>query len=135
MTDETGGFDAARFEAEIGQAGAALKALADGPGQVAAEALSRGFAAAGREIESALLRAAKTGEVSFDALFRRILDDLARVAAEAVIGGMGLPGGGRGGAPNVTFNLNGGGDGGLFVQQGRIGQMLASALAAGGRYR
>ena len=139
MTEAEGrGFDLARFEIDLAQAGASLAALANGPGQVAADALARGFAEAGREIETALLRAAKTGEVSFETLFRRILEDFARLAAEGVIGALGLPGAQRGSAPgaaSIVFNMTGGADGAsLFAQQGRIGQLIAGALKSGGRY-
>jgi len=136
MNTQNEGFSLTEFEIELGEAGAALKALADGPGRIAADALRDGFSEAAGEIERALLSAAETGELSFDTLFRRILDDLARIAAEWAItaAGLGTPAG-EGGAPlNINFNLSGGAETGLLQNQGRIAQMLTGALRAGGRY-
>lgn len=136
MTTQDEGFSLTEFEIELGEAGMALQALAEGPGRLAADALREGFAGAAGEIERALLSAAETGELSFDTLFRRILDDLARIAAEWAItaAGIGTPAG-EGGAPlNINFNLSGGAETGVLQNQGRMAQMLAGALRAGGRY-
>ena len=136
MTKQQDSFSLTEFEIELGEAGAALQALADGPGRIAADALREGFSEAAGEIERALLSAARTGEVNFDTLFRRILDDLARVAAEWAITAAGLgSAGGQGGQPlNISFNLAGGADTSVLQNQGRIAQMLTGALRSGGRY-
>ena len=139
MTTGQDSFSLAEFEVELGEAGLALQALADGPGQAASDALRNGFAAASEEIERALTNAAKSGELSFDALFKRILDDMARVAAEWAItaSGIGSADARPAGSPlNLTFNLTGGSDAGSVLKnQGRIAQMLTGALRSGGRYQ
>jgi phage-related minor tail protein len=67
------------------RAGAALEALANGPAQHAADAMSAAFERTGRSIESALTRAARTGELSFSAMADAILRDLSRIATERFI--------------------------------------------------
>lgn len=135
MTDDTR-FDAAAFAIDLGEAGQALIALAEGPGQIAADVLRDGFARAGAEIEAALLKAAESGRISFDQLFEAILADLARLAAETVLSATGL-GEARGAqAPGIVFNIAAGADaGGFLANQGRISQSLIAALSAGGRFR
>jgi UDP-N-acetylenolpyruvoylglucosamine reductase len=143
----TGGFDAERFEIELGQAGQALIALAQGPGQVAADVLGEGFGRAAAEIEQALVRAARTGELSFERLFRDILEQLARLAAQAVIEQAGLGGGAGGGAGlaggalNLTVNMGagagtgtGGLPGGAATSRAQVAQAVLVALRAGGRF-
>lgn len=138
MTESNTSFSLTEFEIELGEAGAALRALAEGPGRIASDALRQGFTAASEEIERALISATKTGEISFDTLFKRVLDDLARIAAEwaITVAGIGSPGGGQASGPlNFTFNLGAGSDAaGVLQNQGRIAQMLTGALRAGGRY-
>tara|TARA_R110002096_G_C14202214_1_gene689061 strand:+ start:11 stop:544 length:534 start_codon:yes stop_codon:yes gene_type:complete len=76
-----------RIEANAERAGAALRALADGPGREASETLSRAFERAGSSIENALTRAARTGEFSFSAMADAILRDLSRLAVDRFISG------------------------------------------------
>jgi phage-related minor tail protein len=71
----------------IGGAGDALQAFTDGPAKQAADAIGEGFERAGQRISSALERAARTGEFSFRRMVQSILNDLARVAINKVIGG------------------------------------------------
>jgi phage-related minor tail protein len=75
------------IEANAERAGDALWALADGPGREASEALSQAFERAGSSIESALSRAARTGELSFSAMADAVLRDLSRLATERFVTG------------------------------------------------
>lgn len=68
-------------------AGDALQALADGPARQAADAIAASFARAGRSISGELARAARTGEFSFKRMVESILNDLARIAINKVVGG------------------------------------------------
>jgi len=79
--------EAERIAANAERAGEALRALADGPGREASESLSRAFERAGTSIESALSRAARTGELSFSAMADAILRDLSRLAADRFVSG------------------------------------------------
>ena len=80
-------FDAAYVAENAARAGAALEALANGPAQQAADTMSEAFDRAGRSIESALTRAARTGELSFSSMADAILRDLSRIATERFITG------------------------------------------------
>ena len=66
------------FEQELGAAGDALRALSDGPGREAAEALSAAFDGAGQRIEAALGQAARSGELDFRRMADGIIRELAR---------------------------------------------------------
>lgn len=93
--------DTERIETNAERAGEALRALAEGPGRETSEALAQAFDRAGQSIETALVRAARTGELSFSAMADAILRDLSRLAidrfvtgpVETLIGGLaaGLP--------------------------------------------
>jgi len=76
-----------RIEANVERAGDALRALADGPGREASETLSQAFERAGSSIESALTRAARTGEFSFSTMADAILRDLSRLAVDRFVTG------------------------------------------------
>ncbi|MEE2567325.1 phage tail tape measure C-terminal domain-containing protein [Hyphobacterium marinum] len=76
-----------RIAANAERAGEALRALADGPGREASESLSRAFERAGSSIESALSRAARTGELSFSAMADAIVRDLSRLAVDRFVTG------------------------------------------------
>lgn len=78
------------LEDELDRAGAALTALASGPGEAAAKSLEEAFARTGKSIQSALSTAAQTGELDFQNMTKAILADLARIAAEAVISQSGV---------------------------------------------
>ncbi len=70
------------------EAGEALQAFANGPARNAADALSQVFSRAGNRISAELEKAAQTGELSFRNMVESILNDLARVAINDVIGGV-----------------------------------------------
>ncbi len=80
-------FDVERVAENAARAGAALEALANGPAQHAADAMSAAFERAGRSIEGALSRAARSGELSFSAMADAIMRDLSRIATERFITG------------------------------------------------
>ncbi len=122
------------FEQGLAEAGDALIALADGPGQVAADALGAAFDSAGARIEQALGRAARSGELDFSRMAESILRDLARIAAEALISGIG-----SGSAPGQTVNLNiamgsGADANSVLASRGQIAATLAQAASAGRRF-
>lgn len=120
------------FERELGAAGDALRALSEGPGREAADALSSAFDGAGQRIEAALGQAARSGELDFRRMADGILRELARVAAEAVI----LRGqGGGGGGVNATFNFAPGTEGaGAAGSAAGVAAVLARMVQAGGRF-
>lgn len=119
------------FERELGAAGDALRALSDGPGREAAEALGAAFDGAGQRIEAALSQAARSGELDFQRMAEGILRELARVAAEAVI----LRGQGSGGGVNATFNFAPGAEGANAAGQvAGVSALLARMVQAGGRF-
>jgi Lambda phage tail tape-measure protein (Tape_meas_lam_C) len=123
------------FESDVATAGDALRALADGPGREAAEALETAFGRAGERIEDALQRAARTGELDFERMAESILRDLARVAAEAVVAMSGISGA-RGGSP-VNFNMNfaGGSDTAQArTSRNAVATSLVRLVAQGGRF-
>lgn len=119
------------FEQELGAAGDALRALSDGPGREAAEALSAAFDGAGQRIEAALGQAARSGELDFRRMADGIIRELARVAAEAVI----LRGQGGGGGVNATFNFAPGTDERAAMGHAAgVSALLARMVQAGGRF-
>jgi phage-related minor tail protein len=79
--------DAERVAENAARASAALEALANGPAQQAADAMTAAFDRAGRSIETALTRAARTGELNFSAMADAILRDLSRIATERFVTG------------------------------------------------
>ncbi|WP_421786021.1 phage tail tape measure C-terminal domain-containing protein [Hyphobacterium sp.] len=79
--------DFERLSEEVERAGDALTRLADGPAREAADTMRDAFERAGQSIESALTRAARTGELSFSAMADAILRDLSRVATERFVTG------------------------------------------------
>lgn len=76
--------DLSAFNAELGEAAAALQAFARGPGQRAADQLGVSFERAGRRIAGALASAAADGENAFKRMARIVLEELARVAIERI---------------------------------------------------
>ncbi len=68
-------------------AGKALQSLAERPAKKAADAIADSFSIAGNSISRELERAARSGEFSFRRMVDSILNDLARVAINKVIGG------------------------------------------------
>jgi phage-related minor tail protein len=96
---------------------AEMKAQLDGP-------LAQGVEQAGRAIETALLRAVRTGKLGFDDLKKVALSAMAEIAAAAYRSGIAaIAGGGQSG----TQSSGTGGDLGL------IGNLLLAALGASGR--
>ena len=121
------------FDRDLARAGDALVELADGPGRAAAEALGSAFDQAGTRIEAALGRAARSGEQDFSRMAEGILRDLARIAAEALVAGIG--GGGASQTVNMTMNLGAGANAqSVMSSRGAITTALARAAAAGGRF-
>lgn len=121
------------YDAYLNEAGDALQALADGPGRAAAETLEQAFGRAGGEIEAALSKAARSGELDFASMTRSILTDLARIAAEAALSQAGLSAASR----NMTVNLSVQGEnaGRAGVGAGaEISKAVAQAVARGGRF-
>ncbi len=68
-------------------AGDALEALADGPAQRAADSITLAFRAAGAEIEDALAKAARSGEMSFHAMAMSIGRELSTLGIERFLRG------------------------------------------------
>jgi phage-related minor tail protein len=95
---------------------AEMKAQLDGP-------LAQGVDAAGREIETALLRALRSGKLGFEDLKKVALSAMGEIAAAAYRSGLAALTGGGGGT-------QAGGSGGPF---GLLGNLLLSALGASGR--
>ncbi len=77
--------EAGRVTESAARAGDALMALANGPARQAADAMSEAFDRAGHSIEIALMRAARTGELSFSSMVDAILRDVSRIAAERFV--------------------------------------------------
>lgn len=84
MAETRAGVDLAGFEAQLGEAAAALQSFAGGPAQRAAEQVSQSFERAGGRIASALSRAAAGGENAFKQLAKVIIEELAKIALERV---------------------------------------------------
>ena len=118
------------FERDLSAAGDALRALSDGPGREAAEALGTAFDGAGQRIEAALSQAARTGELDFRRMADGILRELARVAAEALI----LRGQGGGSGVNATFNFAPGTEESAAGSAAGVSALLARMVQAGGRF-
>jgi len=87
MTDTLNGADLAGFQTEIGAASAALQEFAQGPARRAADEVASSFERAGQRIARALGRAAMDGEGSFKRMAKVILEEIARVALDRVLGG------------------------------------------------
>ncbi len=113
-----------------------------------ADLAAKAFEAAGRRIEAALVKAAKTGELSFHDMAEAILKDLARIAIQQVLTGPletalgGLGQAGYSGAAqsfqspmNITLNVSGVSDVSSFTRsQGQISAALARAVSDGQRF-
>lgn len=107
MDDTNPTFAMSEFQAELGQASAALQAFAQGPAQRAADAVGVSFERAGQRIAHALGSAASGGEAAFKRLVKVILEELAKIALQQILtqsGGGRLPffgGKAGGGAVNM----------------------------------
>ena len=124
----------------------ALQSFADGPAFDVADDLARAFEAAGDRISTALERAARSGEFSFNDLASSVAQDLTSLAIDQFITGPitsaltgalgGLTGGGSS-TRNTTVNLNVAGmssSQGVQQSQGQISAAIARAVASGQRY-
>lgn len=107
--------DTRAFAADV----AAMRAGLDGP-------LADGAERAGRAVESALLRAVRTGRLGFDDLRRVAQATMAEIARSAISNGIGAMGGGKGGG---LASLATGLIGGLLGLPGRA----TGGPVAGGR--
>ena len=130
----------------------AVADFANGPAMAAADQTAKLFEAAGERIADALETAARSGELSFNALAESAARDLARLAVSELItsplqgalGSLGAPlagplfgiGGGQA-KPPVTVNMtvSGVSDPSSFSRsQNQISTSLARAVSAGQRY-
>lgn len=84
MSEQGSGFALDGFEAELGEASAALQAFAQGPARQAADAVGASFERAGDRIARALGSAASGGEASFKRLAKTILEELAKIALQRI---------------------------------------------------
>jgi hypothetical protein len=102
------------------------------------EALANAFETAGARIESALTRAARTGEINFEKMVTGILGELTRLAANAVFDQILPTGGGPATQPppvSVTVNMPEGSDAASILSaQGQIAAALGQAVLSGGRW-
>ncbi len=105
--------DTRAFAADV----ATMKSAIDGP-------LADGAQRAGRAIETALLRAVRTGKLGFDDLKGIAASAMAEIARSAIHNGIGSLGGG------AAKNGGGGGGGGLL---GLAGNLIGAALGLPGR--
>lgn len=121
-----------------------LNDFASGPALEAAEDTARAFEIAGERIASALEKAARSGEFSFNALAESVTRDLARLAINELIVGplqgavdsIGKPSAGGSAKPlTVNMNITGASDAASFKRsQGQISSALARAVASGQKY-
>lgn len=126
----------------------ALQDFAQGPAMDAANTTAQMFEVAGDRIATALERAARSGELSFNALAESVARDLARMAiseiittplsnAVGAIGQTSRPVTAQASASPVTVNMtvSGVSDAASFARsQGQISATLARAVASGQRY-
>lgn len=85
----TGTINLGVFQAELGEASAALQEFANGPARRAADEVGVSFERAGQRIARALGRAAVDGEGSFKRLAKTILEELAHIALDRIFTGGG----------------------------------------------
>jgi len=112
--------------------------------QKAADAAARAFEVAGARIEKTLIKAAKTGELSFNDMAEAILKDLARLAVTQIVTNplqavLPVTGAGQSQSPaapmNITLNVSGVSDAaGFNKSQGQISAALARAVSDGQRF-
>ena len=112
--------DTRAFAADV----ASMRASIDGP-------LADGAERAGRAIENALLRAARTGKLGFDDLKRVALSSLAEVARSALSAGIGSLSGSGGGAGAGLLGLASSLAASLF---GAPGRAIGGPVSAGRPY-
>ncbi len=127
----------------------ALSGFSTQDGKEAANETARAFEAAGERISKALTKAARSGELSFNALAESITRDLAKMAIEdlllgplqtALNGGLGQGSGAKGAnsngqRSNITLNLSGVTDAKSFQRsQSQISAALARAVNEGQRF-
>lgn len=141
----------AQLEADLASASAALGAFAQGPAKRAAESVGVSFERAGERIARALGSAAVDGEASFKRLAKVVLEELAKIALNQVLGGkaggdtttnskglafnaLGAPlANTAAGAVAVHFHVSGGDVGAVAKHQGQIAATIARAVAYGRR--
>lgn len=85
--------DLSNFQSELGAASAALQDFAQGPAQRAADQVGATFERAGQRIARAMGSAAAGGEASFKRMAKVVLEELAKLALDRLLGkgGGGLP--------------------------------------------
>lgn len=129
--------------ADAGQAANAIAALDTDGAFRSAEDIAEAFEAAGERIAQSLENAAKSGELSFNALAESVLTDLAKLAVSeliegplmALIDGLGKTlGSGAGASATVNMNISGASDlDGFRRSEGQIAATLARAVSLGQR--
>lgn len=127
------------------EAAKALEDFANGPALDTADDMAKAFEAAGERISTALERAARSGEVSFNSLAQSVARDLASFAItelftaplQQAISGLGKAVTGSSAKPSVNVNMtvSGVSDARSFAKsQAQISSTLARAVADGQRY-
>jgi len=129
--------------AAAGQAADAIAALDKDGAFQSADEIAEAFEAAGARIAKSLEDAAKSGELSFNAMAESVLTDLAKLAIgelvegplTALIDGLGKSlAGGSGASPTINMNISGASDpGGFRRSEGQIAATLARAVSLGQR--
>jgi hypothetical protein len=89
MTETDSDFDLADFQSELGVAAAALHGFAQGPVQQTADRVGESFERAGQRIARALGSAAMGGEAAFKRMAKVILEELAKLALDQILGANG----------------------------------------------
>lgn len=128
------------------RASAALTQFAKNDAEGTAQHTAEVFEKAGARIEAALIKAAKTGELSFRDMAESILRDLARLAITEIFSGVNdsfqPPNAGASSTPsvgkssvNIVMNISGAQDAGSFNRsQGQISAAIARAVSDGQRF-
>jgi len=125
---------------DLDEAAAAIAALDAAPAVQSAGKIADAFEAAGARISRSLESAAKSGELSFNAMAETVLTDLARLAVseliEAPLNALvdGLTNSLGKASSNTTVNLNVSGStdpGGFRRSEGQIAATLARAVSLG----
>ncbi len=135
--------DLTAFQGELNTASAALQDFAQGPARRAADEVGASFERAGERIARALGSAALGGEGAFKRMVKTVLEELAKIALDQVLGQGGGSrslssrgdGAGKAAAPViVNFHMGAGGDAnGIARHQGQIAAAIARAVAYGSR--
>lgn len=120
------------LRAGLAEAEAALAAFAKGPAQTAADSMADAFERASARIARTLATAAASGELSFKALAKVALEELAKIALARI--GQSERAGPAASPVNVTFHMGAPTDAESFRRnEGQIAAAIARAVAFGRR--